>query len=207
MVKYGKRRVGALLSVVTLAVLGASAPASAATGTGGLPILYAGEGNTAHQCTVIGSADGYQGVVCADILTGTTATEYWAEGRVEIICQKGSGSSAVDVQCAHVDTVGRVSNAAGGYDYVGQWACGQAEGPCSTGRNYVTTWAFDYSTASGCASNPNSSYDVWMIALGNYETGSPTGIELPVSGKWVYLGTGNANDGTNESSGHYYICA
>jgi hypothetical protein len=205
--RLGKRWVAALLSLAAFGVLGTSLSASAATGTGGITILYAGEGNTAHTCNVIGSADGYQAVICADIYTGEGDTQYWAEGKVEAFCQQGSGSTAVTVRCAHVDMAGRLSSATGNENPVGQWVCGHQYGACSTGRNVIETKSFAYSSASGCASNPDSQYDLWMIAVGNSETASPTSIELPVSDKTVYLGVGNANDGPNESTGHYYICA
>lgn len=62
--------------------MAAIAPASAATGVDGFTILYAAEGNTAHHREVIGSDSlGNEGVVCADILTGTTSTDYWSKGR------------------------------------------------------------------------------------------------------------------------------
>jgi hypothetical protein len=202
MPEHRKRRVAASLSLAALATLGAAVPASAATGTGGYPVLYAGDGNFAHTCTVIGSADGYQGVVCVDILTGTSGTDYWARGQLELLCQKGSGSTAVTVRCAQVDAVGRISSANGNEYPVGQWVCGHQFGACSSGRNDIMTSAFFYSSASGCASNPNSAYNVWTVAYG-----TQTSIELPVSGKVVYLGAGSANDGANESTGHHYICA
>jgi hypothetical protein len=46
-----------------------SLPANAATGEDGSAILYAGYGDLAHKRGVAGSADGYQGVACADIIT------------------------------------------------------------------------------------------------------------------------------------------
>jgi hypothetical protein len=48
-----------------------------------------------------------------------------------------------------------------------------------------------------------------MIAAGGsspYDSSSPVAIELPNSDQWTYLGTGNTNDGTGLSTGHYYIC-
>jgi hypothetical protein len=48
---------------------------------------------------------------------------------------------------------------------------------------------------------------VWNLAWGrNTEYSAPTTIELPVSDDTVELDSSNANDGYNESSGHYYIC-
>jgi hypothetical protein len=206
--RFGKRLAAAILSLAAIGVLGTAASASATTGVGGFTVLSAGEGNVAHTCTVIGGADGYQAVVCADITTGTGDTTYWARGQVEAYCQQGSGSTAVTVRCAQVYTAGRLSSANGGELNVGQWACGHQFGACSAGRNIIQTQTFTYTSANGCASNPNSQYNVWMVALVGSETaGSVTSIELPVSDKTVSLGTGNTNDGSNESTGHYYICA
>jgi hypothetical protein len=197
MMKHGKRGIMALLFMTALAILGTSVPASAATGPDGFTILYASQGNIAHQCNVIGQADGYQAVVCADVLTGTGSTYYWIEGQVEAYCQTTSG---VAVRCAQVDAAGRLSSGTGGDNPVGTWVCGHQYGQCSAGRNTIRTAAWYIYSASGCASSASAA--VWMVAWGGL-----TQIELPVSDEWVTLGSGNANDGSNESSGHVYVCA
>lgn len=172
--------------------MAAITPASAATGVDGFTILYAAEGNTAHHCEVIGSDSlGNEGVICADILTGTTSTNYWSKGRMELICTKGG----VAEQCAQVDAWGEWSNGAGADDPFGGWYCGHQFGACSTGRNYVTSpFPLYYSSASGCSSEPNTTFDVWMVVT------QGTKIELPGSGKWVTLTS-------NYSGGHYWVCA
>jgi hypothetical protein len=73
---------------------------------------------------------------------------------------------------------------------------------CSSWRNIVSTGFYSYTSTAGCDQNPSSYYDTWMVALGD----SLTMIKLPGSHKVTYLGAGNANDGTGESTGHYYIC-
>jgi hypothetical protein len=183
----------AILIVAVGMTMAAVTPASAATGTDGFPILYAGEGNIAHNCEVIGSdSDGNEAIVCVDILTGTGSTDYWAQGRIEAFCYK----NGVTVQCAQVDVSGTWANGTGIDDGIGQWVCGHQFGACSAGRNYITAaWTNYYSSASGCSSEPNSTYDVWTVV-----TAGLTGIELPVSGKWVYVGS-------NYSTGHHYVCA
>jgi hypothetical protein len=79
------------LAVSLLAVAGmmtAAIPrASAATGAGGLTILYASLQNQAHQCNVIADDGTDQAVVCSDIVTYEGATDYYAYGRAEMICQ------------------------------------------------------------------------------------------------------------------------
>ena len=47
--------------------LAAAGPASAGTGAGGLNFLYAGAGQMAHECNVIGGANtSVEAVVCAE---------------------------------------------------------------------------------------------------------------------------------------------
>jgi hypothetical protein len=104
MMKFRKRSLAALALTASALILGTSLPASATTGTDGFTILHAGYGDSAHVCGVVGSDDGYQAVVCADIITSeVTPTDYYAYGQIWAYCQKGSGSTAVDVQCANVD--------------------------------------------------------------------------------------------------------
>jgi hypothetical protein len=211
--KFGKRKAMALLSLAVLAVLGTSASASADTGTDGFTILHAKSGQFAHQCKVIGQDNElHQAVVCADIVTkwfGGTA--YAAYGKVEAYCQEGSGSATIPVQCAEVDVDGVWADAGGDVRSLGI-RCGHAYGPCSvSGRNTDEVDddnSTQYTTSSGCSSQPNSYFDVWTIAFGGSANNSTseTRIELPGTDKWTYLYTGNANDGTGWSSGHYYVC-
>ena len=184
-------KLAAILSAAAGMMTAAVSPASAATGTDGFTILYASQGNIAHHCEVIGSDSyGSEAIVCVDILTGTGSTYYWSRGQIEAFCYK----NGVTEQCAQVDTEGTWANGAGANSGMGQWVCGHQFGACSTGRNYLTSRVLYYSSASGCSSETNSTYDVWTVATQGTE------IELPVSGKWVYLGS-------NYSTGHYWVCA
>jgi serine/threonine-protein kinase len=176
---------------------------TAVTDAGGLPVLYADQGQEAHICTVIGSAyDGdtgvrttVQGVVCADILTSSVSGGYTAQGQLELICQTAAG---VDVECADAIAQGELDNAAHGLAaFTPAYQCGHSYGSCATGRNYVKTGSYSYSgtSVSSCWSNASSATDAWAEAVG----GGSTRIELPGSDDWVSLSG-------DESTARYYIC-
>jgi hypothetical protein len=195
-VRLGKRTfVAAALLAVTVA-LGTSTAADAATGAGGVPILYASQGNVAHTCTVIGSSGEYQGVVCTDLVPGELGSEYWVDGRIEVFCQTNAG---VTVQCVSAWVDGVLANGAGENPSIGG-QCGDGYPSCSTGRNYYSA-GFTYYSPFNCASSTISSTQVWAVAYGS--SYNLTGVELP-GGHWVWLRAGN--DGSNQSTGHYYIC-
>ena len=200
--KIGKRTTAAL-ALAVFAVLGTSAAANASTGVDGFPILHASTNQFAHQCIVIGSdSQGHQGVMCADIVTdpaGTGSGVYQAIGEVEAYCQTEVNGITTDIQCAQVDASGRFAGAGGWSTPVG-FDCGHQFGPCAVGRNKRPSASYGWTTTTGCASNPNSSYDMWTSITG----GGDSKIELPGSDKWVYLTTGN--DGLSQSTGHNYIC-
>ena len=174
----------------------------------GLSILYASAGDQAHDCVIIGSAYDagvsatVQGIVCADILTATDSGGYSAQGQLELYCQTASGS---DVQCADVVAVGELANASGGVtESTGDYQCGHSFGACATGRNYVKTGTYAYSgvSMSACTANAAASTDTWGLAVG----AGDTKIELPGSDDWVSLTSANADDGSNQSTGHHYVC-
>jgi serine/threonine protein kinase, bacterial len=181
----------------------ASSSPATVTDAGGLPILQAGSGQQAHDCTILGSAyDGdtgvrttVEGIVCADILTSASSGSYVAQGQLEVYCQTVAGA---DVQCADAIAEGELATASGGVlASTGAYQCGHSYGPCATGRNYVKTSAHTYPglMMSDCSSSTSSPTDVSGLALG----GGTTRIELPGSGDWVSLGG-------NQSTGSYYIC-
>jgi len=185
-----------------------SPSSTAVTDADGLPILYASDGQQAHKCTVIGSAndsniDGtVEGVVCADIVTSSDSSGYQALAQIELICQTPEGAT---VQCADAITTAELANASGGVvETSGSWQCGHSYGPCATGRDYVKTINYSYpaTSMSDCSSNAAAATDTWGLAVG----GSSTEIELPGSDDWVSLSSSNADDGTNQSTGHFYIC-
>lgn len=184
-----------VLMFAALCVLAGNAmPASAATGVDGIPILVAHNYQQAHACSVIGTpADGYEAVVCADILTAPVSGSVYEDwGRTEVICE--TTSTHITVQCAQVDSYGQLWSGAGEIAPTYSFVCGHQFGPCSSSRDEVSTPAHHSdSSASTCSSNPNTADQQWMVVL------SGTAVELPVSGKWVTAGT-------NRSSGHFYIC-
>ena len=181
---------------------------TAPTDAGGVPILYASTGQMAHKCAILGSAedsniDGpVQGIVCADIVTSTGSGGYNALAQIEIYCQTPEGAT---VQCADAITTADLANASGGVaETSGSWQCGHSYGPCATGRNYDKTINYTYSASlSDCASNLGAATDTWGLAVGG---GSNTKIELPGSDTWVSLNSSTADDGNNQSTGHFYIC-
>lgn len=177
------------------------------TDADGLPILYASTGQQAHVCTVIGSAEDsnigetVQGVVCADIVTSSGSGGYSALAQIELICQTTEGAT---VQCADAITTAELADETGGVvETSGVWQCGHSYGPCATGRDYVKTINYTYSASmSNCSSSTGAATDTWGLAVG----GGSTKIELPGSDDWVTLSSANADDGSNQSTGHHYIC-
>lgn len=192
-----KRRKGfaAALGVMAgLAISGISLPASAATGPDGFTILYASQGAVAHKCEVVGTRDQYgnEGVVCADLFTSSDgAGHYFVRGDVETYCQN---SSNVVVECASMESVSQLTAGNGVSTRSPILGCGHALGACPVGRWNTYSDDFEYSTNSGCASNPDSLNQVW-----NIDWMGGTFIELPHSDKTVA-------PSANWSTGHYYIC-
>lgn len=206
LVKYARRLLG-MLGLVAVALTLVATTANAAA----LPILHSGQtgsGQEAHSCTVIGSDGTTEGVVCIDILTGiydsNSGEGTYARSQIELLCQ--NISSGATVQCA--DAVGTW----GVYDAAGDGTsdnaeCGHSYGACSTGRNYYKGNTIDYPWSewsdSNCDTNVSAASDAWAVAYGSGDTR----IELPGSDDWVYLNSGSgANDGSNESTGHFFIC-
>jgi hypothetical protein len=204
----------ALVAAAMVPVLWQSTAAHAAV----LPILYASEAQTAHQCVVLGSAydkntgTDVEGVICADLPTNPSSTisgDYSASPEMEAYCQLPNDS---DVECAQINIEFGIFNgagqsagiltASGGYDQ-----CGHDEtNPCpDSGRLLITTDGFNYSettyTDSTCDTSVSEPTQVWDVVFG-----SGTQIELPGSDTWVSLASADPNDGENESTGHYFAC-
>jgi hypothetical protein len=204
MIKLSKRGIAALAVTASALLLGTAIPASAATGTDGFTILYADYGDSAHHCTVVGTpVDGYEAVVCADIITSEVdSSDYDAYGQIEAYCQTTKG---VMVECAQIYAYNQFYSASGDAFTGGDLICGHASGACSSGRNEISTMnegEIHYTSNSGCSSEPDSDHDVWTEVLAG------TAIELPVSDHKVLVESGSgANDGNSFTSGHYYVCA
>ena len=198
----------AVLMAVT-ALLGHAMPANAATGPDGFPILYADSGNVVHQCEVIGSDYGpaYTGstpttldaVVCVDIDTTYDSAGYYATGAVEAFCEENDNASET-FPCPIINIDSIFANADNG----ATTASYNCEDNCGGGRPTLYTATFSYTGGADCTSS--SGHDVWSEATGD------TTIYLPAYSDGLYydniysISPNGANDGTNYSSGHYWVC-
>jgi hypothetical protein len=186
-----------LLAVPLLALaalLGSVLPATAATGPDGFTILDADSGNVAHHCEVLGTnGNGVQAVVCVDIDTYGDSSGYYATGAIEAYCQDGSASYLVACSYIHID--GIFANQDSGATTAG-YTC---NGDCPSGRKILYVTTYDYTGGANCTSS--SGHDVWTEAAGD------TVMDTPDIGSWS-IGTAyhTANDGSNYSSGHYWVC-
>ena len=193
-----------LMSLVT--ILGAAAsllmaaapPAGAATGAGGLTILHASDDDLVHHCNVIANDGTDEAVACGDLLTYEGASDYYAYARGELYCQTESGAPATCGFIREVVSLQTGSGETGTYPE-------SCDGNCPAhGRLYDDTRNWDYATdipSGQCSDNVNSSYQVWGLVWGAVEESE---IELP-DGHWV-TNFDNANDGENQSTGHYFVC-
>ncbi len=222
------RRVAMVVAMAAVGVAGTAGTASAATN-----VLYLSQGSSTHTCNVIGDDGYYQGVVCVDLRTYSGYTnDSGAQippgiGLVaELICQVGPGQPnyGQEVQCAHAAVSGALANAERGTYWDGEFSypaysnnhspvsCGHQFGPCSSSRNIflIAKVADTGGVNDNCASTSSTWDNYWGVLYGDpsvYGAG-PTGIELPGSGKWVYLNELHSNGvGGNESTGHYQVCA
>jgi hypothetical protein len=197
------------LAAILLATAGImtvlTSPARADTGAGGLPILYASSGQQAHKCNVIGDDGSYQAVVCSDLVTAEDSTNYDVHGRAEAYCQTSSTHVVVNCLRIAVETELATGNGARTANYGVECDPDLTHTPCPSGRLYVSTpnWVYNIAAAEGgaCSSNAGSAYVQWDVVLGD----GLTFIETPDQYYWS-LGSSNANDGYNESTGHYFIC-
>jgi hypothetical protein len=179
-----------LLAVAAL--LGSTPPASAATGPYGFTILDADSGNMVHTCKLLGGDKaGYQAVVCVNITTGPASNGYWAEGSVEAYCQTETG---IAVACAQMQVDAITVNGASGSEVEATYACNVTS--CPDGRETLPVTTYVYTGGHDCTSS--AGHDMWAEILG--QTTIWTG-----SGEFVVSQDG-ASDGSNYSSGHYWIC-
>jgi hypothetical protein len=141
-------------------------------------------------------------VLCSDLITTQTSSAYYVQGQSEAYCEEAQapydiGTCQKIVVDNHLFTGAGTSNA-------------DTEASCikdcpSDGRLLVSSARWGYTIAGGengvCSSNVDSSYQVWGIISGGETTWIfPDGFEYTLGG-----GDG-ANDGMNESSGHYFVC-
>ncbi|HUN38319.1 MAG TPA: hypothetical protein VMU95_40525 [Trebonia sp.] len=196
-----KLRTGIATLIGTAGLLLAVAlPANADVGEAGIPILYAGSGQEAHVCNVIGGANTeYSAVVCADILTSQSGSVYYAKAQVEAYCQVTK--TAAPVAC---EAIQETTDLTTGNDNSTGWYSNSCSGNCPTGRLYKMTRTWDYSVANAgggeCASNEYLTYDVDGVAIG-----PETDITTPTGQEYV-LSNGNGNDNLDEATNFHYVC-
>jgi hypothetical protein len=177
------------ITLALAAIFGTAGISNATT----LPVLHAGSYQVAHTCAIIGSANGYKAVVCADLDTAPynngSGTKWSYYGAVEALCETTSG---VVVRCPKIYEYGTTGNGAGGRENT-QSGCGAAFGTtCPLGRlySYTNTVYGD----NGCnTSNANYYNQAWTVAL------SGTTIVIP-SGQQFTMQANSVN------TGHYYVC-
>lgn len=196
-------RLAAIVSAAAAIMMGVVSPASADTGAGGFPILYASSHQMAHKCNVVGDDGTYQAVLCSDLVTAENSTQYDVHGQAEAICQTSSTPHVI-VACESISIVTSLANGhgyvSGGYGPL----CG-GDAPCPDGRYVVSTpnWVYNIAnSAPACWSNASSAYLMWDVAWGSEYY---TYIQVPDGTKYD-LAYANLNDSPNESTGHYYIC-
>lgn len=185
------------------------ANAGSVNGAGGIPILYAvpanGTVNQAHVCKVIGTDKyGNQAVVCVNLTVlvdggAGSALPYDVTAQAVLLCHNRSNAN---VQCANISERVELADAVDGVDLTENNICGHTNGACPVTGLSAQTGVMAYTSITpACESNPVSVYDTWAFIVGGV-----TVIELPESGQNVTLDSGNANDGSNFSSGHHYAC-
>lgn len=93
-------KAGLALLASTVALVGMTTTASAATGADGFTILDASAGNQAHVCHILGTDDDYhEAIVCVDINTKVSGDQVLIQGQLEAYCQDDNGTV---VQCANI---------------------------------------------------------------------------------------------------------
>jgi hypothetical protein len=193
-----------VLAATAVGVLGLASGAEADTGPDGFTILYASSGDWVHTCNVISENDQrFQAVVCADLETSEAGSDYYVKAQAEAYCQT-TASPHTPAPCEEVKDYARLSTAEGSTaDHPA--SCG--DGSCTTARIISATRTWDYTIAgsgNGACLNPDSSYDVWGLVVGDSDI---TTIITPDNYVWEVGVIGlPPNDGFNESTGHYYVC-
>jgi hypothetical protein len=206
---------GALL-FASLALAGTAGSAHAAD----LPVLRASQNQIAHVCKRIIDDGTQSGVLCADILTGTDSTGFWARGQVEVYCL--SDSSGQSIHCPAADTAFGLYNSAlaadpGAHQYTD--GCGtftsvigtQTFGSTCAGndqRNYYLTGEMHWPSTEPCTTSDGGASNVMWSDIFGVSTPpanfAKTGIVLPDNTGNMWL-LGDSFSGLLES-GHYMIC-
>jgi hypothetical protein len=202
------RKWTAILAAAAGIVLATNLPASAATGVDGFTILNAHSSAQAHKCNVIGEDTEYQAVVCADLFTSEYAGDYYVIAGGEAYCQYTAAPHDL-VPCKAISDYVSLSTGDGGKTAQQSGIC-NTRPVCPDYRVLAQTVTWDYSVAAAtgndvCSTKPGSAYNVWAVIWGG-----ETSIQVPDGNEWILgqpsAGSLPANDGTNESTGHYYVC-
>ena len=145
---------------------------------------------TAHVCTSLGTYQGVQGDLCADLVSvpGSSGT-YHAALRIEAFCQDSSGY----VQCSGASLYGNTYDPGDTPSPV-LTACGHSSGACATPRNYSPALGGFNVPAGSCDNN------IWgVIFARDPVSGGKTYIILPGSDHYLYLTS-------NFETGHHNVC-
>lgn len=214
-----KRLAAAAAGALLVASLGVAGTASAAHAAD-LPVLDATRNQMAHVCTRIADDGTQSGVICADIITGTDSTGFWAKAQVESFCE--SDPSGPVIHCPATENVYGLYNSAragdpGNWEYMdgcGSWT-NAFDGtitygsPCGGNgqRNYFQTAELHWPLGTPCTPNEgNASTAVWSDVFGVSipESVLHTGIVLPndPTNLWTL---GDSFSGLL-NTGHYEIC-
>ena len=163
-----------------------SSPAASPGSTYGLAMVS----GTAHVCTSLGTYQGVQGDLCADLVSApNSSSTYLAALRIEAFCQDSSGY----VQCSGANLYGNTYNPTSTPNPIFT-ACGHSYGNCGTPRNFSPTLGGFNVPAGSCDNN------IWgVIFAQDPVSGNKSYIILPGSGHFLYLTS-------NFETGHHDVC-
>jgi hypothetical protein len=163
-----------------------SSPAASPGSTYGTAMVS----GTAHVCTSLGTYQGVQGDLCADLVSVPNSSgTYLAALRIEAFCQDSSGY----VQCSGANLYGNTYNTSNTPNPIFT-ACGHSYGNCGTPRNYSPTLGGFNVPAGSCGNN------IWgVIFAQDPVSGQKSYIILPGSDHYLYLTS-------NFETGHHNVC-
>jgi serine/threonine-protein kinase len=169
----------------------------------GFTILDASASQEVHHCEQLGiDRLGYQAIICFDIDTYPSGSNYFATGEVEAYCQTIAGAA---VQCPQITLTGSFTEGVEGSTLIQKtWTCGGSAAACPDGRwvQPITTFEWSDANSANCSNGLTLTTDVWTNVVD-----PTTSIELPNSDATYTLNSSDGGtDGNDYSSGHYWIC-
>jgi Transglycosylase SLT domain len=161
-----------------------SSPAASPGSTYGTAMVS----GTAHVCTSLGTYDGVEGDLCADLVSvPNSGSTYLAALQIEAFCQNSSGY----VQCSGANLYGNTYDPSSAPNPIFT-ACGHSYGDCGTPRNYSPTLGGFNVRAGSCDNH------IWgVIFAKDPVSGDKSYIILPGSDHFLYL-TSNFETGHND---------